>query len=180
MIIAGLVRGWRWVRNPWFRFIHLGAIGIVVIQAWLNVICPLTIWENNLREKAGEATYAGSFIQHWLHKLIFYQAEAWVFTLSILHLPRWWSWPGTWRRLRRHSRYPPRHSRAGGNPVNKGSPGEPAPVKTGGDTAFHWGRVKPGMTNRQYQATFFSVASKVSPCSSASAASRNSLTFRAA
>ena len=80
-IIAGVVRGWRWVRNPWFRFIHLGAIGIVVMQAWLNIICPLTIWENNLREKAGEATYAGSFIQHWLHKLIFYQAEAWVFTL---------------------------------------------------------------------------------------------------
>ena len=81
-IIAGLVRGWRWIRNPWFRFIHLGAIGIVVIQAWLNIICPLTIWENSLRDKAGEATYAGSFIQHWLHKLIFYQAEAWVFTLS--------------------------------------------------------------------------------------------------
>ena len=80
-IIAGVVRGWRWVRNPWFRFIHLGAIGIVVIQAWLNIICPLTIWENSLRDKAGEATYAGSFIQHWLHKLIFYQAEAWVFTL---------------------------------------------------------------------------------------------------
>ncbi len=80
-IIIGLIREWRWVRNPWFRFIHLGAIGIVVLQAWLNVICPLTIWENNLREKAGEVTYAGSFIQHWLHKLIFYQAEAWVFTL---------------------------------------------------------------------------------------------------
>ena len=82
LIIAGLAKGWRWVRNPWFRFIHLGAIGIVVIQAWLNVICPLTVWENSLREKAGEATYAGSFIRHWLHKLIFYQAEAWVFTLS--------------------------------------------------------------------------------------------------
>ena len=81
-IIAGLVREWRWVRNPWFRFIHLGAIGIVVIQAWLSIICPLTIWENDLREKAGEATYAGSFIRHWLHKVIFYQAEAWVFTLS--------------------------------------------------------------------------------------------------
>ena len=81
LILTGLVRGWRWVRNPWFRFIHLGAIGIVVAQSWLNVICPLTIWENNLRKMAGEATYAGSFIQHWLHKLIFYQAEAWVFTL---------------------------------------------------------------------------------------------------
>ena len=82
LIFIGLIRRWRWVRNPWFRFTHLGAIGIVVIQAWLNVICPLTIWENNLREKAGGVTYAGSFIRHWLHKLIFYQAEAWVFTIS--------------------------------------------------------------------------------------------------
>ena len=81
-IITGLVRRWRWTRNPWFRFIHLGAIGTVVIQSWLNVICPLTIWENTLREKAGQATYAGSFIRHWLHKLIYYQAEAWVFTLA--------------------------------------------------------------------------------------------------
>ena len=81
-IIIGFIREWRWIRNPWFRFIHLSAIGIVVIQAWLNVVCPLTIWENNLREKAGDVTYAGSFIRHWLHKLIFYQAEAWVFTLS--------------------------------------------------------------------------------------------------
>ena len=82
LILTGLVRGWRWVRNPWFRFIHLGAIGIVVAQSWLNVICPLTIWENSLRERAGDVPYAGSFIQHWLHKLIFYQAEAWVFTMA--------------------------------------------------------------------------------------------------
>ena len=81
-IITGFVKQWRWVRNPWFRFAHLGAIGIVVLQSWLNITCPLTIWENNLREQAGEATYAGSFIQHWLHKLIYYQAETWVFTLT--------------------------------------------------------------------------------------------------
>ena len=80
-IIAGLAGHWRWVRNPWFRFMHLGAIGIVVVQSWLGVVCPLTTWENNLRERAGDVAYAGSFIQHWLHKLIFYQAEAWVFTL---------------------------------------------------------------------------------------------------
>ena len=80
-IIAGLAGQWRWIRNPWFRFMHLGAIGIVVVQSWLGVVCPLTTWENNLRVRAGDVAYAGSFIQHWLHKLIFYQAEAWVFTL---------------------------------------------------------------------------------------------------
>ena len=80
-ILIGLVRKWLWVRNPWFRRLHLGAIGIVVLQAWLGVICPLTTWENALRQKAGDTVYVGSFIEHWLHKLIFYEAEAWVFTI---------------------------------------------------------------------------------------------------
>ena len=43
------------------------------------MICPLTIWEMALREKAGAAVYAGSFIQHWLHKLLYWQAPDWVF-----------------------------------------------------------------------------------------------------
>ena len=82
LIIAGMLGNWRWTRNPWFRLIHLGAIGFVVLQSWLGMICPLTTWENDLRQLAGQQGYAGSFVQHWLHKLIFYQAEAWVFTLA--------------------------------------------------------------------------------------------------
>jgi hypothetical protein len=80
LILLGLWRGWPWVRNFWFRLAHLVAIGIVVLQAWAGVLCPLTVWENALRERAGEAAYAGSFIQHWLHRLLFWQAEPWVFT----------------------------------------------------------------------------------------------------
>ena len=80
LIVVGLWRGWRWVRNFRFRLAHLAAIGIVVLQAWLGVLCPLTILENALRHRAGEASYAGSFIEHWLHRVLFYQAEDWVFT----------------------------------------------------------------------------------------------------
>jgi polyferredoxin len=80
LIFLGLLLRWSWVRKLWFRLTHLLAIVIVVIQAWLGVICPLTIWENHFRMKAGDAVYSGSFISFWLHKLIFYQAEAWVFT----------------------------------------------------------------------------------------------------
>ncbi|MGI9303706.1 MAG: DUF2784 domain-containing protein [Gammaproteobacteria bacterium] len=82
LIVAGLLLNWPWVRNWWFRVAHLAAIGVVVAQAWLGVICPLTIWENALRRRGGEEAYADSFIQHWLHKVIFYQAEPWVFTLA--------------------------------------------------------------------------------------------------
>ena len=78
-IYLGFFLHWHWVRNRWFRILHLMAIAIVVLQAWLGMICPLTTWEMALREQAGAAVYAGSFIQHWLHKLLYWQAPDWVF-----------------------------------------------------------------------------------------------------
>ena len=82
LILVGAWRGWDWVRNPWFRAAHLAAIGIVVLQAWLGRICPLTIWEMALRERAGDATHTGSFIAHWLQAFLYYDAPLWIFALT--------------------------------------------------------------------------------------------------
>lgn len=81
LILAGGLFNWAWVRNPWFRVAHLAAIGIVVLQSWIGMICPLTSWEMALRERGGDATYSGSFIAHWLDSLLYYRAPAWVFAL---------------------------------------------------------------------------------------------------
>ncbi len=81
LILVGGLRGWSWVRNPIFRLAHLAAISVVVLQAWLGQICPLTTWEMALRERAGDATYAGSFIAHWLQAFLYYEAPLWVFAL---------------------------------------------------------------------------------------------------
>ena len=81
LILAGRPLHWSWVRNWWFRITHLAAIGIVVLQAWLGVICPLTTLEMVLRREAGDATYSGAFIAHWLDAILYYQAPAWVFAL---------------------------------------------------------------------------------------------------
>jgi hypothetical protein len=85
-IVAGLVAvyaggtlAWSWVRNPWFRSLHVAAIGIVALQSWVGIICPLTTWEMSLRNQAGDTVYSGSFISHWLESLLYYQAPAWVF-----------------------------------------------------------------------------------------------------
>lgn len=78
-IYLGHFLTWHWVGNKIFRLLHLLAIAIVVLQSWLGVICPLTVWEMALREKAGAATYAGSFVQHWLQYLLYYTAPDWVF-----------------------------------------------------------------------------------------------------
>jgi hypothetical protein len=48
----------------------------------LGVICPLTKLEMFLRGKAGDATYAGSFVSHWLEAILYYRAPAWVFAAS--------------------------------------------------------------------------------------------------
>lgn len=80
LILVGLLARWSWVHNRKFRIAHLGAIGLVVLQAWFGQLCPLTVWENELRRRAGQSSYAESFVEHWLHEVLFYQAEPWVFT----------------------------------------------------------------------------------------------------
>jgi hypothetical protein len=81
-VIAGGLLSWSWVRNRRFRIAHLVCIGIVVLQSWVGMICPLTTWEMSLRREAGDATYEGSFVGHWLSELIYYDAPWWVFVAA--------------------------------------------------------------------------------------------------
>lgn len=82
LILIGVLASWSWINNRVFRVTHLAAIGVVVLQAWLGQYCPLTLWENALRRRAGESGYEESFVEHWLHEILFYQAASWVFTAS--------------------------------------------------------------------------------------------------
>lgn len=81
LIFAGKLLSWSWVRNPWFRLTHFIAIGVVVLQSWLGFMCPLTTWEMELRKKAGDAVYAGTFISHWLEKILYYNASERIFII---------------------------------------------------------------------------------------------------
>jgi hypothetical protein len=81
-ILIGMARGWRWVKNAWFRVAHLIAIAIVAGQALLGIVCLLTTLEKYLRAQGGQETYPGAFIGHWAHKLTFYEAPPWAFTLA--------------------------------------------------------------------------------------------------
>ena len=80
IVIGGFIN-WSWVRNWRFRVIHLLAIGFVVIQSWLGFVCPLTTLEMWLRRQIQTQHYEGSFIQYWLQRLLYYQADDWVFIL---------------------------------------------------------------------------------------------------
>lgn len=78
-ILAGGPLGWRWIRNRAFRLVHLGLMVFIAGQAWLGRLCPLTLWEQALRSRAGQEAATGSLIQHWLSELLFFDAPWWVF-----------------------------------------------------------------------------------------------------
>ena len=102
-IVVGNRYGWPFVNTWRFRAAHLAAIAIVVAQAWLGIVCPLTTLESALRTKAGGTGYETSFIEHWVSRLLYYDAPGWVFTAAytlfgLAVITAWW-------------RFPPRRSR---------------------------------------------------------------------
>ena len=81
LIFLGRLRRWTWVRNLWFRVIHLATVAVVVMQSWFAIVCPLTTLEMWFRARAGDAVYSGTFISHWMQSLLYYAAPPWVFAV---------------------------------------------------------------------------------------------------
>ena len=77
---TGAALGWRWVRDPWFRYSHLAAIAYVAAEALLGIACPLTVWEDLLRGGARP----DSFVGRWVRRLLYYDAPEWAFTAAYL------------------------------------------------------------------------------------------------
>ena len=105
LILMGGVRNWAWVRVPWLRVTHVAGIGLVVAQAWAGLVCPLTSLEMWLRKQGGEAIYAGSFIEHWLQRLLYWDAPPWLFVtvytgFALLVVAAWLYVPPQWERAR--------------------------------------------------------------------------------
>jgi hypothetical protein len=63
------------VRNPWFRYAHLAAIGFVALEALAGYACPLTVWEDLLRG----GVRPESFVGRWVYWALYYRAPEWVF-----------------------------------------------------------------------------------------------------
>jgi hypothetical protein len=98
LIVVGNWRGWPWVNGWGFRLAHLTTIGVVVAEAWWGIVCPLTRLEMWLRAQGRDNIYSGSFIEHWLQALLFWQAPPWVFTMAytlfaVAVAAAWWRFP---------------------------------------------------------------------------------------
>ena len=105
LIVVGIIRKWHWTRSFWFRAANLLAIVIVAVNAWLGKICPLTIWENQMREAAGGDVYPSTFVGYYLQKVIYYDLPLWAFAigytfLAVIIVITWIVWPPRWPRFR--------------------------------------------------------------------------------
>jgi hypothetical protein len=73
-IIFGAIPGRRWLT---VRLLHLGSIVFSLLLQSFGWICPLTHLEVWLRQTQQTATgYSGSFISHYLDKLIYLDVSA--------------------------------------------------------------------------------------------------------
>jgi hypothetical protein len=73
LILLGILFRWQWIRNPWFRLIHLAMILIVAFEAMIKFECPLTTWETQLRHAGGQVADDNiSFVGRLLRSLLFY------------------------------------------------------------------------------------------------------------
>lgn len=106
--IAFVVFGGLFVlRQPRWAWLHLPAVLWVVWLEFTGAACPLTPLENSLRTRAGDAGYAGGFIDHYLIPLIYPAGltpalQAWLGTgvLAIAVV----TYGIAWQRLRAHWR----------------------------------------------------------------------------
>ncbi len=67
-VVAGGALAFRW---PWIPWLHLPAAVWGVLLEFQGWICPLTPLEQELRRRAGEAGYAGGFVEHYLLPILY-------------------------------------------------------------------------------------------------------------
>jgi Protein of Unknown function (DUF2784) len=79
LILIGLVCRWEWVRNPWFRVIHLLCIAVVAAEAACNLTCPLTTWERSLRLLSGQSVN-DSVVGWFFNSILFFNMPREFFT----------------------------------------------------------------------------------------------------
>jgi hypothetical protein len=63
-----------------FRLAHLGAILFVSAESLVGLVCPLTLLEDSMRRAPTDT----SFIQRWLHRILFYEVPEGVLTVLCL------------------------------------------------------------------------------------------------
>ena len=75
--------GWRFVRVRWWRFLHVGSMAVVALQAVCGRACFLTILQGAL---TGESTSSRPMIMDFVNHVIFWPLPMWAFAVLYVAL----------------------------------------------------------------------------------------------
>ena len=67
-VVLGGFLAWRWPRLAW---LHIPAAVWGAFIEFTGWVCPLTPLENHFRSLAGEAGYAGGFLEHYVIPVLY-------------------------------------------------------------------------------------------------------------
>lgn len=59
------------LHSRWWAVLHVPAFAWGALIEFRGWVCPLTPLENALRARAGQAGYAGGFVEHYITRLIY-------------------------------------------------------------------------------------------------------------
>ena len=72
----------KFAKNAKFRICHIVAMGIVLCESLIGMICPFTEWENYLRVRGGQdQVYETGFMKEWIHKIMFFDFSELTFVI---------------------------------------------------------------------------------------------------
>ena len=90
LIPLGYYQKWEWVKNKYYRLIHLILMGIIFIETILGFMCPLTVLENFLRNNIE----INNKITQIIHQIMYWDLPTYQFIilylLSFLYLIFLW------------------------------------------------------------------------------------------
>ena len=78
LVPIGAWRGWRWVREFWWRLVHLLSLAVVAAQALSGRACFLTIWQGGV----SDASHVQPLIASWIERMIYWSLPLWVFAIA--------------------------------------------------------------------------------------------------
>ncbi len=82
LVPVGAWRGWRWVREFWWRLAHLLSLAVVALQALFGRACFLTIWQGDV---SGHA-HVQPLIAGWIDRLVYWPLPLWGFAIAYVAL----------------------------------------------------------------------------------------------
>jgi len=69
-LVFGMIPGARWA---WVKWTHLGALVFSIALQLFGWVCPITHLEAWLRTAGGATPYEGTFIRHYLERVVYAQ-----------------------------------------------------------------------------------------------------------